>query len=153
MEFITFLASRDKEILDLIYKAGYRVEENTPLCLLGKGFFGFLKRRRHTVVICTENAKYVGGYSIPGSKDNDYSPTKIYIRRALRHEAVHVAQDCNNGNLLKMVKEGSLKVHPYKLRALKGSSRVSGNKKREYEAYALEDKPRIVKAALKKYCL
>ena len=36
MEFIDFLNSKEKEILNLIYQANYSAEENTPLCLLGK---------------------------------------------------------------------------------------------------------------------
>ena len=63
LDFITFLSAKEKDILDLIYKAQYSVEENTPLCLLGDKFFGFLKKRTKTVVICTENAKEYGGYN------------------------------------------------------------------------------------------
>ena len=155
MEFIDFLNSREKEILNLIYQANYLAEENTPLCLLGKKYFGFLKKKKKTVVICTQNAKDVGGYSIPRShhNDNSYNPTKIYINRALRHEAVHVAQGCNNGNLLGISKRRNLKMNKYKLQALEGSTLISGNRGKEIEAYTLEDKPIIIIEELKKYCL
>ena len=56
MEFLLFLSGIDKEILALIRKADFTVEENTPLCLLGKKFFGFLKREQRSIVICTKNA-------------------------------------------------------------------------------------------------
>ncbi len=154
MEFLLFLSSTDKEILELIYKANFKVEENTPLCLLGKRFFGFLKRKQKTVVICTRNAMDIGGYWLPKSgSDDKFNPTHIYIRKALRHEATHVAQLCNNGNKLNMMETKNMKLHPYKQKALKGSVKLSGSKEREYEAYLLEDKPRLVKYALRKYCL
>ncbi len=153
LEFLAFLSSNDKEILDLIYKAQFSVEENTPLCLLGKRFFGFLKKEQRTVVICTKNAMDVSGYSIPrAGNDDGYDPTKIYISRALRHEAVHVAQSCNNGKLLNILKPGKVKIHPFKKDALKGSTSVSGNREKEYEAYLLEDRPKLVKYALEKFC-
>ena len=62
MEFLLFLSSRDKEILELINRARFSVEENTPLCLMGKKYFGFLKKRQRRVVICTKNAMDAGGY-------------------------------------------------------------------------------------------
>ena len=46
------LADKEKEILNYIYKAGFQVEENTPLCLLSKKFFGFLKKEKKTVEVC-----------------------------------------------------------------------------------------------------
>jgi len=154
MEFLLLLTAKDKEILELIYKAGFSAEENTPLCLLGKNFFGFLKKEQKKVVICTKNAMEIGGYWIPKSiRDNDYDQTRIYIGRALRHEAVHVAQSCNNGAPLRMVSVSKLKLHPYKEKALKRSTKVSGNREKEYEAYLMEDRPKLVKNALKKYCL
>ncbi len=154
MEFLLFLNSQEKEIIELIYQANYSVEENTPLCLLGKEFFGFLKRKQKRIVICTENAMKHGGYFLPkvGSEDNSHK-TGIYIRRALRHEAVHVAQACNSGELINTGNKKEMVIHPYKLEALRGSTSISGEKEKEYEAYAMEDKPKLVISALKKYCL
>ena len=42
-----------------------------------------------------------------------------------------------------------------KTEALKGSIKISGkeDKAKEIEAYVLEDKPKMVKNELKKYCL
>ncbi len=153
MEFLTFLNAREIEILELLYKADYSVEENTPLCLIGEEFVGFLKRRQRKVVICTDNAKKRGGYFITKLRPNDeLDRTGIYIRRALRHESIHIAQDCNNGNTVDLIEKKKLKIHPYKTEALEGSVSVSGNREKEYEAYALEDKPKYVIKALKKYC-
>ena len=153
MEFLLFLKTVDKEILELIYKANFSVEENTPLCLLGRKFFGFLKREQKTVVICTRNAMEVGGYLMPKSgPDNNFTMTPTYLRRALRHEATHVAQLCNNGNTLDLVLKEKMRLNPYKAKAWEGSSKLSGSKEREYEAYWMEDRPKLVKIALKKYC-
>ncbi len=154
LEFIMFLSGQDKEILELTKKAGYSIEENTPLCLLGDKFFGFLKREQRTIVICTNNAKKIGGYSIPrGFQDDDFQKTKIYIRRALRHEAVHVAQNCNQGKAMNDYTGRMYKLHPYKESALKRSTSLSGNRDKEYEAYWMEDKPKLVRSSLLKYCL
>ncbi len=154
LEFIGFLTAKEQEILNLIYKSGFSVEENTPLCLLGKEFFGFLKKRQQTIVICTDNAMEIGGYKLPRNNDNDdFEPTGIYIRRALRHEAVHVAQMCKKGFLIDLTAKTKLKLHPYKQKAMRNSTRVSGNSRNEFEAYWMEDKPELIKTSLKKYCL
>ena len=151
MDFLLFLKANEKTILELVYKSEYSVEENTPLCLLGDKFFGFLKKKQKRIVICTENAKNYGGYYFPKiNKDDDFDKTGIYIRRALRHEAVHIAQACNDGKVINIAK---IKMHPFKMEALEGSTKVSGARDKEYEAYSLEDKPRLIIKALKKYCL
>tara|TARA_Y100001970_G_C13885086_1_gene675782 strand:+ start:121 stop:618 length:498 start_codon:yes stop_codon:yes gene_type:complete len=154
MEFLLYLNSKEKEILELVYKAQYKVEENTPLCFLGDRYFGFLKKRQKTIVICTDNAKKLGG--VPRYRNNydrEDGKTGIIIRRAIRHESVHVAQACNNSNLLNMLQSKD-KVHKwYKKKALEGSTRLSKiSKEREYEAYLMEDNPKLVIAALKKFC-
>ena len=154
MEFLLLLTAKDKEILDLVYKARFSVEENTPLCLLGKKFFGFLKTRQKTVVICTRNAQDLAVNPIStNDHGNENYQTAFYIRRALRHEAVHVAQMCNNGKVISSAGKNKFKLHPFKETALKGSTKISGNEKKEYEAYWMEDKPNLVISALKKYCL
>ncbi len=154
MEFIAFLSTKDKEILDLLYKAKFSVEENTPLCLLGEKFFGFLKKEQKIVVICTKNAMKIGGYRLPKvGHGNDYDPTKLYIRRALRHEAVHVAQNCKKGTILSKKELDKINLHPYKQEALKGSTRISRERNKEFEAYWMEDRPNLVRNALKKYCI
>ena len=155
MEFLLFLNAKEQEILELLYKAQYSIEENTPLCLLGEKYFGFFKKGQRRIVICTKNAMKISGYYIPKpSREKDDDSTGIIIRRALRHEAVHVAQNCNNGDLLNLMKGRDKKMHPYKKEALRASTRISrDSKEREYEAYVMEDKPKTVISALKKYCL
>ncbi len=154
MEFLLFLTAKEKEILELVYKAGFSVEENTPLCLLGKQYVGFLKKRQKTIVICTKNAKVNSGYSLPGpNREAARYRTAISIKKALRHEATHVAQDCNGSKLLGILKENQ-KVHKwYKRTAIIDSTSIGSiQEEREAEAYYMEDRPTIVISALKKYC-
>ena len=152
MEFIAFLDKVEIEIIRLVEKAGYKTEENTPLCLLGKDYVGFLKKRQKTIVICTTNAMERENYNVIRHNNKyAYEKTAINIKKALRHEAVHVAQECNNGNLLKINKKYIL--NPAKLNALRGSTKFSGETGKEIEAYILEDKPRLVRKILKEYCL
>ena len=151
MEFILFLSKIDKEILELVRKTNHSIEENTALCVIDKKFVGFYKKSEKAIVICTENAKKLGGYRKDERYDNH--KTNIYIRRALRHEATHLAQSCNNDKPTRLIKDIGDKIHMGKLKALNSSIRISGNREKELEAYVLEDKPRKVRDILKTYCL
>ena len=151
MEFILFLNKIDKEIIELINKSNHSIEENTALCLIDKKFVGFYKKKEKTIVICTQNAKKLGGYR--ENKNYDNHKTNLYIRRALRHEATHLVQSCNNNKPTRTIKNIEDKIHVGKLKALKSSVRISGNFQKELEAYLMEDKPRKVKEMLKSYCL
>ena len=57
MEFIIFLSKLDKEILELLVKANYIVEENKIECLINKEIKGLHNFIENKIVICTENAK------------------------------------------------------------------------------------------------
>ena len=151
MEFILFLNKIDKEIIELINKSNHLIEENTALCRMDKKFVGFYKKREKAIVICTQNAKKLGGYR----KDERYNnhKTSLYIRRALRHETTHLVQSCNNNKPTGVIKNIEDKIHVGKLKALKSSVRISGNLDKELEAYVMEDKPKKVKEILKSYCL
>ena len=151
MEFILFLSKIDKEIIELINKSNHSIEENTALCLLDKKFVGFYKKREKVIVICTKNAKKLGGYRKDKRYDNH--KTNIYIRRALRHEATHLVQSCNKDKITGVIKNIEDKIHERKLKALNSSVQISGNYEKELEAYVMEDKPRKVKEILKTYCL
>tara|TARA_Y100001968_G_scaffold295084_1_gene302204 strand:+ start:513 stop:971 length:459 start_codon:yes stop_codon:yes gene_type:complete len=152
MEFINFLDRIEVEIIKIIEIAGYRTAENTELCFLSKNYVGFLDRRKKEIIICTSNAKKREGYTLLRKKNNDsYERTALHIKKALRHEAVHVAQECNNGRLLKL--DRKLTMNTSKINALNRSIRISGEEEKEKQAYILEDKPRLVKNELIKYCL
>tara|TARA_Y100001968_G_scaffold312273_1_gene335270 strand:+ start:969 stop:1421 length:453 start_codon:yes stop_codon:yes gene_type:complete len=150
MEFMEFLDRTEVEILRMIEKAGYKTAENTKLCMLSDNYVGFFNKSKKKIIICTSNAKKRGGYT-PIKNKNSYERTALHIKKALRHEAVHVAQECNSGNLLRI--DSRLSMNPSKINALNGSTRISGEEEKERQAYILEDKPRLIKDELRKYCL
>ena len=152
VEFIEFIDRTEVEIIRMIEKAGYKTAENTKLCLLGENYVGFFNRVKKEIIICTNNAKKREGYTHLRKKNKDvFERTALHIKKALRHEAVHVAQECNNGKLLKI--DRKLSMNPSKINAFNGSIRISREEEKERQAYILEDKPRLVKNELIKYCL
>ena len=152
MEFIEFLDKEEIEIIRMVEQAGYSTDENTSVCLLSDKYAGFLKKREKTIVICTDNAKKREGYTILKKSNYDiFERTARHIKKALRHEAAHVAQECNNGNSLNIKKK--LLLGPAKIEALRGSLRISREEEKEKQAYILEDKPKLLKKELEKYCL
>ena len=156
MEFLLYLDKQEQEILQLIYKANYKVVENSPLCLIGKKYFGFLMKDKKQVVICTENAKDYGGYyphPRNSTKTDESFKTSLMIKKAIRHEAVHVAQECNGRQLLPIKNTNISNLSPYKLSSLRRSVLLNGEENKVIQAYILEDKPRLVIATMKKYCL
>jgi len=152
MEFLEYLDRTEVEIIKVVEKAGYKTKENTKLCLLSVDYVGFLDKRNKEIIICTNNAKKREGYTISRKNDKDiYERTALHIKKALRHEAIHVAQECNNGNLLKI--KGKLEMSKLKTKALNKSIQISGDEEKERQAYILENKPKLVAKELKKYCL
>ena len=152
MEFLAYLDRIEIEIIKIVEEAGYKTEENTSLCLLSNDYVGFFDKRKKVIIICTNNAKKREGYTLLRKKDKDtFERTALHIKKALRHEAVHVAQDCNDGKLLKI--EKMLTMSPSKIKALKGSIKISGEEEKERQAYILENKPKLVEKELRKYCL
>ena len=152
MEFVDFLDKNEIEIIKIVEQAGYKIEENKPLCSVSNNYVGFLNKRKKVLIICTNNAKKREGYTILRKKDKDtFLRTALHIKKALRHEAVHVAQECNNGNLLNI--DEKLSMSPLKLKALNESIKISGEEKKERQAYILENKPKLVEKELRKYCL
>ena len=155
MEFIIFLSKIDKEIIELARKANYSMEENSPICLANKKYIGFHNRTEKLIVICTENAKEITNFRRKQLLNkNDAHKTELYIRRALRHEATHMIQSCNNNKIIGNIEDIKKRLNKNKIKALKSSMMISGsNLNREFEAYLMEDKPRKVIKAIKKYCL
>ena len=155
MEFIIFLSKLDKEILDLLIKANYIVEENKIECLLNKEIKGLHNFVENKIIICTENAKRKTNYRNKKNRPNkDNFKTELAIRKALRHEATHAIQKCNNNKTVDNIKNIEAKLHKSKRKALEFStSNFSGTYEKEVEAYILENKPKKVINMLKKYCL
>ena len=155
MEFIIFLSKLDKEILDLLIKANYVVEENKIECLFNEDIKALHNFAENKIIICTENAKRKTNYRDKNWEPNkDNFKTERAIRKALRHEATHVVQKCNNNKILGDIEKLESKLHQSKRKALEFStSNFSGNYAKEVEAYVLEDKPKKVKELIKKYCM
>ena len=153
MEFIIFLSKIDKEILNLLTKANYIVEENKIECLLNKKIKGLHNFEENKIIICTENAKRKTNYiNIKQHQNKDNFKTEKAIRRALRHEATHAIQKCNNNKTVGDIKKLENKLHPSKRKALNFStSNFSGTYAKEVEAYILEDQPKKVKKLMKEY--
>ena len=155
MEFIIFLSKLDKEILNLLIKANYIVEENKIECLLNKEIKGLHNFKENKIIICTENAKRKTNYKNEKKRPNkDNFKTELAVRKALRHEATHAIQKCNDNKTIGDIKKLESKLHQSKRKALEFSrSNFSGTYAKEVEAYVLEDKPKKVKNLIKKYCL
>ena len=155
MEFIIFLSKLDKEILDLLMKANYIVEENKIECRINKEIKGLHKFEENKIIICTENAKKKTNYRNETQRPNkDNFKTKLAIRKALRHEASHAIQKCNNNKTAGDIKILEAKLHQSKRRSLEFSTKnFSGTYAKEIEAYVLEDKPKKVRDFIKNYCL
>jgi len=155
MEFIIFLSKIDKEILDLLIKANYIVEENKIECLINKEIKGLHNFEKNKIIICTNNAKRKTNYRNKKQLPNkDNFKTERAVRKALRHEATHAIQKCNNNKIIGDIKKLENKLHQSKRKALRFStSNFSGTYAKEVEAYVLEDKPKKVKNLLEKYCL
>ena len=155
MEFIIFLSKLDKEILELLIKAKYIVEENKIECLVNKEIKGLHNFEENKIIICTENAKRKTNYRNKKHRPNkDNFKTELAIRKALRHEATHAIQKCNDNKTVGDIKILEGKLHQSKKKALEiSTSNFSGTYAKEVEAYVLEDKPKKVKKLIKKYCL
>ena len=119
MEFILFLSKLDKEILDLLIKTNYIVEENKIECLFNKEIKGLHNFEENKIIKCTENAKRKTNYrnkkQFP-KKDN--IKTERAIRKALRHEATHAIQKCNNNKIIGDIKKLESKLHQSKRKAV-----------------------------------
>jgi len=84
MEFIIFLSKIDKEILDLLITANYKVEENKIECLLNKEIKGLHNFEENKIIICTENAKKKTNYRNKNYQTNkDNFKTKLAIRKVI----------------------------------------------------------------------
>ena len=136
MEFIIFLSKLDKEILDLLIQANYIVEENKIECLLNKEIKGLHNFVENKIIICTENAKGKTNYRNEKKRPNkDNFKTELAIRKALRHEATHAIQKCNNNKTVGDLKTLESKLHQSKRRALEFStSNLSGTYANQVEA-------------------
>jgi len=139
MDFLLYLTSDGKQLLNDLISARFRIRENIGLCRTS-GAFGETKLNK-TIVICTNNIKKYG------------SPYQ-YVEETLTHEAVHAAQICRRSMTLGLSKS-KMPLPPNKLTDVQNSLKITGNRDAshaEHEAYYLEDKPSKVRYYVRKFC-
>jgi len=117
-----------------------------------KGLHNFIENK---IIICTENAKRKTNYRNEKKRPKkDNFKTELAIRKALRHEATHAIQKCNDNKAVGDIKNLEGKLHQSKRKSLEFStSSFSGTYAKEVEAYILEEKPKKVAKMIRKYCL
>lgn len=134
MDFLLYLTSLGREIIEIIKSSNYRIKENSAICR-NADILGY--KSSDEFIICLNNIK------------NNVSPVKFYANETVLHEAVHVIQSCK-GNILGI----PTPLSQYKNNDVIKSIKISGGSPvYEREAYYLEDKPTEVLKYLKKYCL
>lgn len=138
MYFFSYLTPESKEILNLIHKAKFSVEENVEFCK-NKDLFGYANFDKK-FVICTSNIK------------NSGFDTEFYINETVYHESVHVAHHCNGYRPFGISKK-DMPLPSNKLQDVKNSVNSStASSQMEHEAYWMEDKPDKVRYVIQKYC-
>jgi len=91
MEFIIFLSKLDKEILDLLIKANYIVEENKIECLLNKEIKGLYNFEENKIIICTENAKRKTNYrNIKKGPNKDNYKTELILKKLRKKQKLRL---------------------------------------------------------------
>jgi hypothetical protein len=140
MLFPYYLSPEGKQIVDLIAKAHFQIQENISWCA-GDNYAGAVIQENKTFFICTKTI-------LKGSNANWYLNETVY------HEAVHVVQACKGMRPIGI----PLSKMPLPSNKIKDIDRsISLTKKKwmrrmEHEAYWLEDKPKETIYYLKKFC-
>jgi hypothetical protein len=140
MIFPYYLTPEAKQILDLIAKARFNIQENISWCS-NVNYAGGVIKQNKTFFICTKTIL------------NGPSPN-LYLNETVYHESVHVAQACRGmkplGIPLKDMRLSSEKMH-----MINKSIALTKNeytRRLEHEAYWLEDKPKETIKYLRKFC-
>ena len=139
MDFLLYLTSDGRQLLNDLISARFQVYENISLCKRSNAF-GETKLNK-VIIICTNNIKKYG------------SPYQ-YVEETLTHESVHAAQICR-GSMTLGLSKSKMPLPPNKLTDVQNSLKITGNKETshsEHEAYYLEDKPSKVRYYVRKYC-
>jgi hypothetical protein len=142
MQFPFYLTSEGKQILDLVAKSRFKIQENISWC--ADGYYGGVIKENKTFFICTKNI-------LKG--DNPQQN----LNETLYHEAVHVVQQCKGKNNLKPIgiPISQMPLPSNKIKDIESSLGLTKKKfmrRSEHEAFWLEDKPKQVIYYLKKFC-
>jgi hypothetical protein len=107
-------------IVQAVKEAGYSAELNSPECSVKANYHGFVVPKKRRFVLCLENI-----------------PNGTAVFTTIRHEALHVAQDCHGGplwpqyqdlNIARAQDEGwDILSYPTKQWAAEAEARVMAN--------------------------
>ena len=150
VDYLDYSGLRIIESVDLSKKPYFFIKENTPTCK-SKGFLGYLshqqwQRSDADLVVCTRNIYF---YTL-GDINKDFVHE---IKDTVRHEAVHAAQLCKQGNFLLGVDQRRFEGYPKRMVYTYYKNSSNFEKKLELEAFALEDDPYFVLNSVNRYCL
>jgi hypothetical protein len=140
MIFPYYLTPEGTEILQLIVKAHFKIQENISWCS-NKGYAGAIIRDSKTFFICTKNIF---------KEDNPNS----FLNETVYHEAVHAAQICKGMKPIGIPID-EMPLSSNKMENINKSIALTKDKstrRLEHEAYWLEDKPKETIKYLRKFC-
>ena len=140
MIFPYYLTPEGKQIVELIAKARFQVQENISWCADGN-YAGAVIKENKTFFICTKNI-------LNGANANQYLNETVY------HEAVHVVQACKGMKPIG-IPLVQMPLPSNKMKDIDRSISLTNKKsmrRNEHEAFWLEDKPKQVIYYLKKFC-
>ncbi|MCP9891426.1 hypothetical protein KBY57_10215 [Cyanobium sp. Aljojuca 7D2] len=142
-----------QDLASVMKKKGFTIDENATICkqldIVGYYYWG-----HRTIKICTDSIAKLNG---------DPSAFRLLLQQTLAHEAVHVAQSCRQ----RLSGKPSLELAASRLYSLPPSVRsdiqksIASNRTNhprsvqwriEAEAWAMEDTPDQVIAALQRFC-
>jgi hypothetical protein len=150
IELIGLLLPAQLELINVVAKTGFTIHEDAGLCQSSVIVFGWTDANKN-VGFCPNNLR-----EYAKQKNYPESYIKNSMNTAVVHEAVHVAQMCNNRKpvLLSPVKMSELSKT--QIRSVINSMIVTRNLASaalEAEAYYLEKSPTLTAFLVKKYCL
>ena len=140
MQFLFYLTSEGKQIVELIAKAHFQVKENISWCADGN-YAGAVIKENKTFFICTKTIL------------KNYNANQ-HLNETVYHEAVHVVQACKGMKPIGIPLSQML-LSPNKMKDIDRSLSLTEKKsmrRNEHEAFWLEDKPKQVIYYLKKFC-
>lgn len=142
-----------QDLVSVMKKKGFTIDENATICKQ-QDVVGYYTWGQPTVKICTDRIAKLNG---------DPSAFRLLLQQTVAHEAVHVAQSCR----LRRSGKPSLELAASRLYGLPSSVRADIQKslasnrtnqprsvqwRTEAEAWAMEDTPDQVIAALQRFC-
>jgi plastocyanin domain-containing protein len=140
MIFFHYLTSEGQQLIEMIAKARFRIQENISWCADGK-YAGAVIKENKTFFICTKNI-------LKGSNASQYLNETVY------HEAVHVVQACKGMQPIG-IPINRMPLPKNKIQDIDRSLSLTNKKfmrRMEHEAYWLEDKPKETIKYLRKFC-